>query len=278
MYTIGVFLDLSKAFDTLPHTILLDEMNKYGIRGLANKWFASYLNTRTLRVKCNVASGNNQTLSDDKTIDIGTPQGSCLGPLLFLLYNNDLYLNLEHTKVILFADDTTIYMGHRNLNYFRWCIETDLLNISDWFKANKLTLNVNKSHCMLFKKNNKNEPLQTDLSEYKNSQCSRVKFLGVWLDEQLDWTYHCSTVLSKIKRNSHLLRARSNYLSTQALKLLYYAQVQSHVQYGLLAWGNQCKESKKTMIQKELVKCWRLIAKGNTTNKNNEMNFLTLKT
>ena len=99
----------------------------------------------------------------------------------------------------------------------------------------------------------------------------------MWLDEQLDWTYHCSTVLSKIKRNSHLLRASSNYLSTQALKLLYYAQVQSHVQYGLLAWGNQCKESKKTMIQKELVKCWRLIAKGNTTNKNNEMNFLTFK-
>ena len=131
LYTVGVFLDLSKAFDTLPHAILLDKMNKYRIRGLANKWFASYLETRILRVKCNVASGNNHTTSDDKVIEIGTPQGSCLGPLLFLLYNNDLYLNLEHTKVILFADDTTIYMGHRNLNYLRWCVETDLSNIGD---------------------------------------------------------------------------------------------------------------------------------------------------
>ena len=277
LYTIGVFLDLSKAFDTLPHTILLDKMNKYGIRGLANKWFASYLESRTLRVKCNVASGNNQTFSDDKIIDVGTPQGSCLGPLLFLLYNNDLYLNLEHTKVILFADNTTIYMGHRNLNYLRWCIETDLLNISDWFKANRLTLNVNKSSCMLFKKNNKIETVQLTFQSIKIPQCTRVKFLGVWLDENLDWTYHCNTVLSKIKRNSHLLRVSSNSLTVQALKLIYYAQIQSHVQYGLLAWGNQCKETMKNRLQKQLTKCWQHVAKGTVLNKNCEAKFLTFK-
>ena len=76
------------------------------------KWFMSYLNARILRVKCNVASSNTPIQSDLQQNNIGTPQGSCLGPLLFLLYNNDLYLHLEHTKVILFADDTTIYMGH----------------------------------------------------------------------------------------------------------------------------------------------------------------------
>ena len=277
LYTIGVFLDLSKAFDTLPHAILLDKMNKYGIRGLANKWFASYLETRILRVKCNVASGNNHTISDDKVIEIGTPQGSCLGPLLFLLYNNNLYLNLEHTKVILFADDTTIYMGHRNLNYLKWCVETDLSNISDWFKANKLTLNVSKSSCILFKKNTKNEILQLTFQNIKIPQCTRVKFLGVWLDEQLDWTYHCNTVINKIKRNSHLLRISYNSLTVQALKLIYYSQIQSHVQYGLLVWGNQCKEPLKSSIQKQLTICWRLVAKGKENKQDNKLSFLTLK-
>ena len=277
IYTIGVFLDLSKAFDTLPHAILLNKMNKYGIRGIANKWFASYLETRVLRVKCSVASSKKKTISDDKPIEIGTPQGSCLGPLLFLLYNNDLYLNLEHTKVILFADDTTIYMGHRNLNYLRWCIETDLSIIGDWFRANKLTLNVGKSCCILLKKNNKNEVLNLTFQTMKVPQCTRVKFLGVWLDENLNWSYHCNTVINKIKRNSHLLRNSQRFLSGQALKLIYFAQVQSHVQYGLLVWGNQCKESHKTSIQKQLTKCWRLIAKGKSYDKDDKTSFLTLK-
>ena len=142
LYTAGIFLDLSKAFDTLPHKILLNKMAKYSIHGSMNAWFTSYLSARSLSVKCTVASSNAPVYSVKKEVNIGMPQGSCLDPLLFLLYNNDLYLNLEHTQVILFADDTTIYMGHRNLNYLRWCLEQDVNNINDWFLANKLTLNI----------------------------------------------------------------------------------------------------------------------------------------
>ena len=87
----------------------------------------------------------------------------------------------------------------------------------------------------------------------------------------------CNTVINKIKRNSHLLRNSQRFLSSQALKLIYFAQVQSHVQYGLLVWGNQCKESHKTSIQKQLTKCWRLTAKGKAHDKADKMSFLTLK-
>ena len=168
-------------------------------------------------------------------------------------------------------------MGHRNLNYLRWCVETDLLNIGDWFKANKLTLNVTKSCCILFKKNTKNESLQLSFQSTKIPQCTRMKFLGVWLDEHLDWTYHCNTIINKIKRNSYMLRISLNYLTIHALKLIYYAQIQSHVQYGLLVWGNQCKESFKTLIQKQMSKCWQLVAKGKKGRQNTTLSFLTVQ-
>ena len=150
LHTIGVFLDLSKAFDTLEHQVLLDKLSKYGIRGTPLDWFRSYLTGRKLRVKCMIESTQKQEYSDYCDVEYGTPQGSCLGPLLFLVFVNDLHRNLELCYDIQFADDTTIYKGHRNMRYLKWCIETDLKNVSDWFRANKLTLNVSKSVYMIF--------------------------------------------------------------------------------------------------------------------------------
>ena len=199
-----------------------------------NIWFTSYLSARSLRVKCSIASRNASVYSMKKEVDIGMPQGSCLGPLLFLLYNNDLYLNLEHTQVILFADNTTIYMGHRNLNYLSWCLEQDMNNVNDWFLANKLTLNINKSSCVLFNKNKSKASLSIKINNNPVPQHSQVKFLGVWLDENLDWNYHCNTILNKIKRNTYLLRMGQNYLTQHTLKLIYCSHIQSHLQYGLL--------------------------------------------
>ena len=110
--TISVFLDLGKAFDTLEPKILLAKMEIYGLRGIVHKWFMSYLTNRKLRVKCQVSSEPNNQYSDLYDVEFGTPQGPCLGPLLFLLFTNDLYRNIEHCSAILFADDTTIYKSH----------------------------------------------------------------------------------------------------------------------------------------------------------------------
>ena len=178
LHTIGVFLDLSKAFDTLQHEVLLDKLAIYGIRGLALEWYKSYLKNRQLRVKCMVASSSLQEYSNYESVTYGTPQGACLGPLLFWIFSNDLFRNLDYCNNLQFADDTTIYKGHRNLRYLIWCIENDLGNLDDWFKANKLTLNVGKSVHMIFSKK-KNVDTCIKLGKVELPRVEIVKFLGM---------------------------------------------------------------------------------------------------
>ena len=149
-YTIAVFIDLSKAFDTLEHEVLFAKLEKYGIRGTTLNWFRSYLSDRKLRVKCKIGTTGQMEYSEYYNVNYGTPQGSCLGPLLFLIFNNDLNRCLENSSSILFADDTTIYDQNKDLNFLKWNLEQELSKVVDWFNANKLTLNVDKTQCLLF--------------------------------------------------------------------------------------------------------------------------------
>ena len=126
MYTLALFLDLSKDFDSLEHSVLLEKLERYGIRGVALSWFKSYLKDREIRVKCKVASIGKIEYSDYQKIEFGTPQGSCLGPLIFLIFTNDLYQHVKHSSTILYADDTTLHKTHRNLEYLKTCLEYDL--------------------------------------------------------------------------------------------------------------------------------------------------------
>ena len=152
MHTITIFIDLSKAFDTINHEILYSKLECYGIRGNALTWFKSYLSKRQMRAKCEISSSSGTQYSEYYDVRIGTPQGSCLGPLIFLLFCNDIYLSLELCKGILFADDTTIYNSHKNLDYLKWTITHDLTILMDWFKANNLSMNTNKTVGMFFTK------------------------------------------------------------------------------------------------------------------------------
>ena len=203
MYTLAVFLDLSKAFDSLEHVVLLKKLYKYGIRGIALKWFKSYLTDRTMRVKCNVASSGKTEYSTYLNITYGTPQGSCLGPLIFLIFTNDLYRNLVYSSAILFADDTTLYKTHRNLTYLKWCLEDDLNTLSDWFAANKLTLNLDKTVCILFQKNNQNKEMELKIKDLTIPNQKETKFLGMWLDQSLNWQCHIQKLTSK-NQKKHL--------------------------------------------------------------------------
>ena len=178
--TISIYLDLLKAFDTLEHSTLFRKLECYGIRGVALDWFKSYLANRTLRVKCNTRSSIENTISDSHKVMFGAPQGSCLGPLIFLIFCNDLYLNLTHSSCILFADDTTIFASGKNERLLICSLEHDLETVSDWFKANKLTLNKNKMVCMLFNNKSKTKNDPTISIDGENIPfVDYTKFLGV---------------------------------------------------------------------------------------------------
>ena len=259
--TVGVFIDLSKAFDTLNHDMLLQKMERYGIRGCTLKWFASYLSNRKMRVRCTSANTGQLDYSSYHDLDYGTPQGSCLGPLLFLIYINDLNHILEHCNIILFADDTTLLQGHRSLKYLRWMIEEDLRNMIDWFKANLLTINLNKTECVLFHYSDKTSPnkFELDLNNIKLQSSEHTKFLGLWIDHTLSWRIHISNLIMKIKQNTHLLKTGNKFLTKSSKKLVYYAHIYSHICYGLVIWGNMLDKTTKTKIQKCMDICFNLI-------------------
>ena len=260
-HTLAIFLDLSKAFDTLQHSVLFSKLDQYGIRGNSLDWFKSYLTNRSLRVKCVTSSTGRMEKSEDFPVKVGTPQGSCLGPLLFLIFVNDLHLHLDLCSSILFADDTTIYKSHRNLKFLKWCIEEDLKIVSDWLRANKLTLNLKKSVYILFPKSNKEVSLAIEMDGKNLKQVQQTKFLGLWIDHKLKWETHYSKLCIKLKQSIGMIRKGKNFLDRQSLKILYFAQFHSHLNYGLNCWGCMLNNSQIDKLQKLQNECINLIAK-----------------
>ena len=146
----GVFVDLQKAFDTVDHQILLAKLNHYGIRGISNDWFKSYLSNRNQYVSIN---GFDSGLT---TINCGVPQGSVLGPLLFLLYINDLNQAIKFCKVHHFADDTNLLCLSNSIKKLNKLVNADLKHLVNWLNANKISLNMKKTEMVIFKSKQKN--------------------------------------------------------------------------------------------------------------------------
>ena len=229
--------------------MIFKKMDRYGLRGTCLKWFESYLKDRHIQVKCKTGQSS-ETYSDIYEVDYGTPQGSCMGPLIFLLFCNDLRLHLNYLKSIQFADDSTLLKSHSNLRYLTFCIEHDLEIIQDWFNANKLTLNVDKTVCMIFSPKHKNTEMKICLSGVELPVVSYSKFLGLWFDSKLNWNEHIRRLASRLHSRLGLLKRSKNLLPTHARKTLYYAQFHSILAYGLLVWGNMITQTQMNKIRK----------------------------
>ena len=210
----GIFLDLSKAFDTLDHNILMKKLYRYGIRGAVNSWFHDYLSGRSLVAKITTAP-NKITRSDSYQITYGTTQGSCLGPLLFIIFINDMFRLPLYSRLILFADDTTMFYSHLSHKFLKYALEHDFKLIMNWMSANKLSLNVGNTVGMKFWENKHNMNLKID--DIIIPMVKSTKFLGVYIDHNLSWQGHINHLIEKLNGNKRLLRLGVNTLSTNCL-------------------------------------------------------------
>ena len=230
-YCMGIFVDLKKAFDTINHNILLQKLDMMGVRGVANDWIKSYLNNRKQYVHLN------DTKSSEETISCGVPQGSILGPILFILYINDLCRVSKQIKMILFADDTNLILSHNNLKSLTGEINCELKKISSWFKSNKLSLNTQKTNYMLITNKVINEDIRVSIDENSIERVDNTKFLGVYLDDKLKWTKHIAHIKNKISKNIAILNKVRDCIQEKALITLYRTLIEPYLNYCCESWG-----------------------------------------
>ena len=173
------------------------------------------------------------------------PQGSVLGPLLFIIYSNDIPQSVKECKTTLFADDTTLYISGDNKDQLFSHMKTDLTTLIDWFRANKLSLNISKTNYVLFKPkrlkdsdhgiDDDNHVLKfgTEIIEQRHF----VKFLGLLIDEYLDWSYQCKHVMSKLSSSNYMMNSVKNFLPLDSRKTLYHSFFNSYMMFGISLWG-----------------------------------------
>ena len=272
-FTIGVFIDLKKAFDTVDHNILVTKLDHYGIRGVAKKWLSSYLENRKQYVCFN------GTDSGFLPVSCGVPQGSILGPSLFLLYINDLCNVSTRLTSILFADDTSCFIEGTDLSDMCIQLSTEMNKLSTWFKTNRLSLNVSKTNCMIFGRSNQPDHHRVYIDNIVIERVDCNKFLGVIIDSKLSWSDHVSYIRHKMSKNLSVMHRVKWLLNNSALYMIYCTLVLPYISYCCEIWGNTYKTRVQPLyiIQKRAIRiCNHLEYRSHTKPAFLKLNTLTI--
>ena len=263
-----ILLDFRKAFDLVDHKILLQKLRIYRIGELALKWFESYLQERKQKVFVN------NVLSDNETITSGVPQGSILGPLLFILFVNDINLYSENCNMDLYADDTTIHTHGKCLNSIAEKLQKDLENLERWSLENNMIIHPEKSKSMViasWQKRNTlvNKTLAVRIDNVNIKQSDKEKLLGVFINQNLTWNDHAQNVNKKIASRLYLLRRLKAYLPINARIIFYNSFILPHLDYCDTIWGNCNQSNEHKMVR--LQKCAARLILDDTSSSSSEL-------
>ena len=241
-YTGAVFVDLKKVFDTVDCDILIKKLRRIGINGIPSSWIKSYMSNRICRTFVN------SKLSSESVISCGVPQGLLLGPLLFIIYVNDLVECVKSCQVQLYADDTVLYFSNSSISNIELALNSDLENLYRWMCQNKLTVNCQKTECMLLGSKHmlsKQNVLQITLHKSPLNQVRHFtcfKYLGMNCDENLNWNKHIENMLKKIGKMVSFLGRLRRSLSESVLNLIYRSHILPLFDYGDVIYSSTFKK------------------------------------